>query len=153
MAKTAVGLFSTVALAEKIADELETSGFSRDEIRIVTEPLDMPMPSVLSTPGTAFLEDLSRELLDIGATEKEAEVYVQEVRGGASLLLATGSDDNVEAAVAIMNRANAEDVEKLQGMEPAIPSELERNVISTRAESVMTGRTRQSGSGARIFTW
>jgi hypothetical protein len=153
MTRTVVGLFEDQTLANQVACELKAAGVPSGEIQVLVDPLDLPVRGLLSTPHTDFMAFLCRELREIGATEEEAEVYIQGVQKGGALILATGPADKVEAAAAIMNRNNARDVEELAGLEPALPAAAHISGGATRSGSVLTGRIRQSGDGARIFVW
>jgi hypothetical protein len=153
MARTTVGLFENKALANQVARELEAIGFPPDEVRVFVNPLDLPVTGALSTPHTEFMASLCRDLREIGAKEEEADAYILGVQKGGALVFASGSSEKVDAAAKIMNRNNAADVEELAGMEPALPATVRAGFQSTRPETMMAGRIRQSGSGARIFVW
>ena len=92
MSKTAVGLFENPGLADQVVRDLEASGFPRNGVRILSEPRDMPVTGVMSTPRNDFQVDLEHDLRTIGATEPEAKAYVQGVRRGGVLVFASGPD-------------------------------------------------------------
>lgn len=118
-----------------------------DEVRLLREPLAMPVRDVLSIPGIDFAAALSRDLVAIGATETEAQAYVKAVRRGGVLVFATGSAEQVDGAAQIMNRHSAAQVEELSGSEPSLPVGELDNV------SVLTGGGQYPEGGARIFVW
>jgi len=152
MARTAVGLFENQALANQVARELKTIGLPGDEVRVVVDPRDLPVTGVLSTPHTDFMTSLRRDLREIGAKEEEAKAYVLGMEKGGALVLATCSADKVDMAAEIMNRHSAKDVEELAGLEPVLPAgHIGGDIL--RRESILTGRIRQFGGGARIFVW
>jgi hypothetical protein len=153
MSKTAVGLFENPGLADQVVHDLEGGGFPRNEIRILGESLDMAGSGVMSTPRTDFQVELNRDLRKIGATEPEAEAYVEGVRRGGVLVFASGPDEKIEAAAEIMNRHSPVEVEELTGGELNLPSTTGRNVSAPHDSSVQTGKTRQTGGGARLFSW
>jgi hypothetical protein len=153
MSKTAVGLFENPGLADQVVHDLEAGGFPRNEIRILGESLDMAGSGVTSTPNIDFEVSLNRDLRKIGATEAEAEAYVQGVRRGGILVFASGPDEKIDAAAEIMNRHSPVEVEELTGGELNLPSTTGRNVNATQDSSVQTGKTRQAGGGARMFSW
>ena len=153
MSKTAVGLFENSGLANQVARDLEASGFPRIDIRILGESLDMAGSGVMSIPNIDFEVSLNRDLRTIGATEPEAEAYVQGVRRGGVLVFASGSDEKIDTAAEIMNRHSPVEVEELTGGEPDLSSTTGENVTPTQTRSVQTGRVRQSGGGARVFVW
>jgi hypothetical protein len=64
----------------------------------------MPVNNVLSTPpGTEFSLALFRDLRNVGATEAKAHAYALGVREGGVLAFATGSPNQIRAALEIMN--------------------------------------------------
>jgi hypothetical protein len=153
MPKTAVGLFNNSSLADQVVRDLEASGLPRDDVRVLSEPLNMVVTGMMSTPRNDFQVGLNRDLRKIGATEAEAEAYVQGVRRGGVLVFASGPDEKIGAAAEIMNRHSPVEVEELTGGELNLPSTTGRNVNATHDGSVLTGRTRQAGGGARMFSW
>jgi|SRR5580658_1790511 hypothetical protein len=160
MAKTAVGLFESQGLADQVVHDLAAGGFPRKEIRILREPLDMAVAEVTSIPHTDFEVGLDRELKAIGASEGEANAYVQQVRRGGVLVFATGSSQEVDNAAEIMNHHGPIKVEELIGCEPSssrmtgqsLPLSRDANTPPAH-DTTQTGRVRQSGDGVRMFVW
>jgi hypothetical protein len=153
MSKTAVGLFENPGVADQVVHDLDASAFPRSEIRTLGEPRDMGDTEIMGTPHTDFEVGLDRELKTIGASEREANAYVQGVRRGGVLVFATGSNEQVDSAAEIMNRHGAVEVEELIGREPNTGSMIDENMAAVHDGSVQTGRTRQPGGGARMFVW
>ena len=153
MAKTALGLFANQAMATEVAQEITALGFAAKEVRVLSEPRDMPVTTVLSTPGTDFTLALCRDLRQIGATEAETEAYVQGVRKGGPLVFATGSGTQVDTAAEMMNRHKAIRVEELSGLEPDLPNVVPGSTACTHDDSTLGGRPGSCGDGARIFVW
>jgi hypothetical protein len=153
MSKTAVGLFENPGVADQVVHDLDASAFPRREIRTLGEPRDMGGTGITDTPHTDFEVGLDRELKTIGASEREANAYVQGVRRGGVLVFATGSNEQVDSAAEIMNRHGAVEVEELIGREPNTGSMIAENMAAVHDPSVQTGRTRQPGCGARMFVW
>ena len=153
MAKTAVGLFENPSSVDDVVHELEASGFPRNDVRVLGEPREMAGSGVMSTPHTDFEVDLIRELRTIGAAEADAEAYVEGVRRGGVMVFATGSDEKADAAAEIMNRHHAVEIEELSGSEPHLPRTDGNDMAPGRQSSVMAGRIRSSGGGARLFVW
>jgi hypothetical protein len=160
MSKTAVGLFENPGVADQVVHDLNAGDFPRREIRLLREPLDMALTGVTSIPHTDFEVGLDRELQAIGASEGEANAYVQEVRRGGVLVFATGSNVEVDNAAEIMNRHGAIKVEELIGREPSgnrmmgqsLPLSRDANTPPAH-DATQTGRIRQSGDGVRMFVW
>ena len=157
MSKTAVGLFEHAGVADQVVHDLDASAFPRNEIRILGEPRDMSVDGAMSTPRTDFQVGLDRELRAIGASDQEASAYVQGVRRGGVLVFATGSNEQVDNAAEIMNRHDAMKVEELVGSEPntgsSMVGESGESAAPVHDSFTQTGRTRQSGGGARMFVW
>ena len=153
MSKTTVGLFENPGLADEVVHDLEASGFPRNDIRVLSEPLDMAVTGAMSTPHHDFQVALNRDLRTIGATEPEADAYVQGVRRGGVLVFANGPDEKIEAAAKIMNRHSPVEVEELTGGKLHLPGTTGENRSPGHDISVQTGRIRQSGGGARMFAW
>lgn len=152
MARTAVGLFLDPSLVGDVIRELEANGFARQDIRVVGEALGMTEPGAMSIAHTDFEVDLIRELRSIGASEDDAECYLEGLRRGAVIVFAAASDQRAEIAAQIMNRHNAVEIEKLKVTEPHLP--LDRSSMSpNRDASTQSGRVRSSGGGARLFIW
>ena len=153
MTKTAVGLFENPSSVDQVVRDLEASGFPRNELRVLGEPREMAGSGIMSIPRTDFEVDLTRELTTMGATETDAEAYVQGVRRGGVMVFATDSGEKTDAAAEIMNRHHAVEVEELSGSEPHLRRTDGNPMAASRQSSVMTGRTRSSGGGARLFVW
>src|SRR5271170_1215949 len=95
MPKTVVGLFENARLVDDAVREIEALGLPRQEVRIMKEPASFEVTGVMSFPRVDFEVDLRRGLSRIGATAAETEAYVEGLRRGGALALATGSDDKV----------------------------------------------------------
>ena len=153
MSKTAVGLFENPGVADQVVRDLEVSGFPRNDVRILSESLDMKGSGAMGIPNINFEVSLDRDLRKIGASGPEAEAYVSGVRRGGVLVFASGPDERIDTAAEIMNRHSPLEVEELTGGGLDLPSRSGENVSPTRGSSVQTGRVRQSGGGARVFSW
>jgi len=153
MSKTAVGLFEDQAAANQVVHDLHAGSFPRGEIRTLGEPRDMAVTGIMSTPRSDFEVGLDRELKTIGASEREAKAYVQGARRGGVLVFATGSKEEVDMAAEIMNRRGAIEVEEFIGGEPNPGGVIGQSMSPANDRSSQTGRTRQAGGGARLFSW
>jgi hypothetical protein len=153
MPKTAVGLFQHPGVVDEVVREIEALGFPRNEVRTLGEPLSFDVTGVMSFPRLDFEVDLIRELTRIGATQAEAQAYVEGLRRGGALVLTTGSDDKVDAAAEIMNRHGAVEIEESSGPEPHLPLVVHESMTPIRDRSVMAGRIRQADGGASFFVW
>jgi hypothetical protein len=153
MSKTVVGLFEHPGVVDQVVRDLDASAFPRDKIRIVGEPREMQGDGVTSTPRIDFEVGFNRELTAIGASAREAEAYVQGLRRGGVLVLATGSNEQVDNAATIMNRHDAMDLAELTGSRPGTFSVPAENMTPMLDGSPQTGRIAQPGGGARLFVW
>lgn len=152
MAKTVVGLFESPAHMDDAVREIEALGFPAKDIHTLKEPATFEVTGVMSFPRIDFETDLGRELTRIGATVTEAEAYVEGLRHGGALALATGSDENLEAAARIMDRYGAIAIEEVIGLEPRMPVVAHANMTPIHSSAGLAGRIRQPDGGAR-FVW
>lgn len=152
MPMTAVGLFENPDLVDEVVREIEAQGFPRKEVRTLTEPATFEVTGVMSFPRQDFEVDLLRELSRIGATKAESKEYVAGLRRGGALVFATGSDENVKAAAAIMNRRGALDIAEASGAEPQLPGVVRQNMSPVQDSPVLAGRIRETGPTA-FFVW
>ena len=153
MPKTAVGLFLEREPMGKAIEEMEALGLPRNEVRVLGEPLDFAVPGITSIAHIDFEVDLARELIRIGATKEEAEAYLQGIRRGGELVFATGPNDKVDAAAAVMNRHGAVEVEEVSGPEPHLPTLNRTGTQPLQEPGIQSGRIRQPGGGACVFVW
>jgi hypothetical protein len=153
MPKTVVGLFENPALVDEVVREIEALGFPRREVRSLAEPASFEVTGVMSFPRLDFEVNLARALTKIGATSAEADAYVNGLRRGGALVLATGSDDRVQSAADIMNRKGAVQIEESDGPEPKLPGVAREGTTPMRDSPVLAGRIREAGDGACFFVW
>jgi len=154
MAKTAVGLFENPGSVDEVVRDLVANSFSQNEVRVLGEPREIAGSGIMSIPHTDFEVDLIRELRTIGAAEADAEAYVEGVRRGGVMGFATGSGEKADAAVEIMNRHRAVEIEELSASEPHLPgTHRDDQLARGRNSSVQVGRFRSPGGGARMFAW
>jgi hypothetical protein len=153
MAKTAVGLFKNSSAAEAAVKALEAGGFSSDDIRVLSEPLDMPTSGALSTPRTDFEVALGRDLKAMGASDAHVAAYVAGVQSGGVIVFATAPGDKADSAVGIMNSNGAADVEDVTGEDVTLPSASQTVGASDRDTTVLTGRSPSPAGGAQLFVW
>ena len=153
MSKTPVVLFEHPGVVDHVVSDLDASSFPRDKIGIIGEPRKIDGDGVTSTPRIDFEVGFNRELTAIGASGREADAYVQVVRRGGVLVLATGSNEQVDNAATIMNRHDAMELAELNGSRPETLSVPSENMTPMLDGSPQTGRIAQPGGGARMFVW
>ena len=144
MPRTVIALFKSPTQVEETVEEIEGLGFPRREVRTLEEPASLGVTGVMSFPDLDFKAEMTRALTQIGATAPEVQTFVHGIEKGGALVLATGSDRNVEKAAAVMNRRGAVQSEQSLGSEPELP---EIPVDS------MPPNSREEVSGARLFVW
>jgi hypothetical protein len=104
----------------------------------------------MSFPKLDFEVDLIRGLTRIGATKAETQAFVEGLRRGGALVFATGWDESIEAAAAMMNRHGAVEIEEGSGPEPRLPGVVRENTTPMRDHPVQAGRIREA-DGATCF--
>ena len=144
MTKTAVGLFENSGLVDGVVRDLESIGILRNDIRVLSEPLEIAGEGVLSTPRTDFEVDLTHDLMALGVVQADAEAYVEGVQRGGVMVFATGQ--KAEEAAEIMNRHGAVGIEKVSGSQTALPN-------IDHDPSGQSGGSSSATSGARMFVW
>lgn len=122
MAKTAVGLFENLMTAARVADDLEAHGLPAGKIHVLGEPQQFKSLGAMSGRPSAFEADSTRELERVGATRLEVEAYLNGLRQGRTLVIATSSDNKSGAVVQIMNLGGAFDVEELMARNRVLPA-------------------------------
>jgi len=152
MAKTAVGLFKDSGAAEKAVRALESAGFAAGDIRVLSEPFDMPTSDALSTPRTDFEVALGRDLAAMGASEAHIATYVAGVRSGGVIVFATGPGDKADAAVGILNSNGAAGSGEVGG-DVQLPGAARSVAAPDRDTTVLTGRSTSPAGGAQLFVW
>jgi hypothetical protein len=153
MPQTVVGLFENSGLVDDVVREIETLGFPRQEVRTLKEPTTFEVTGIMSFPRLDFEVDLSRELTRIGATQTEAQAYIDGLRRGGALAFATGTTEKVQAAADVMARYGAVEIEEVGGPVPQLPEVVHANMTPMRDGPVMAGRISQAGGGPRCFVW
>ena len=154
MPKTAIGLFRAGQSVEPVISDIEALGIPRNEIRVLAEPRTFEITDPMSFPRLDFEVELRRDLARLHATKTEADAYLEGLRRGGTMVLATGSDldtKKVDEAVHIMNRYSAIGLEEITGPEPYLPRV--PHAGAPHADTmVLAGRVRQS-NGACAFVW
>jgi hypothetical protein len=154
MAKTAVGLFKDERAASAAVKALEAAGVAGKDIRVIGEPLDLPVSGALSIPRVDFEVTLARDLAAMGASKAHVAGYAEGVRKGEFLVLATAAGDKGDAAVASMNAHGATSVEEVAGDSGGLhEGEEEAPAVRSAGDQVLAGRTISRASGAKLFVW
>jgi hypothetical protein len=152
MPNTAVGLFPNPSLVDDVVREIEALGFPQQEIRTMEEPANFAVTGVMSFPRLDYETILVRELTRIGTTQAEADTFVDGLRRGGALVLATGSDFAVDAAADLMDLRGAVGIEEVAGSEPFLAGVDRSSKSPVRENAAQAGRIRRGG-GASCFVW
>ncbi len=152
MPKTVVGLFKKPGQVDEVIREIEGLGFPRKDVHALAEPATFPVTGVMSFARLDFEVELMRELTRIGATPAESQAYVDGMRRGGALVMATGSDERVDAAADVINRHGAVGIEETSGAQPRLPAVVREGTNPTRTSAVLAGRVREP-EGATFFVW
>jgi hypothetical protein len=99
MSKTVVGLFKNPSQVDDVVTEIEALGLARQDVRTLAEPSTFEVIGVMSfarldfeVDPSGFRSGVMRELSRIGATKADAQAYVDGLRRGGALEMATSSD-------------------------------------------------------------
>ncbi len=153
MPKTVVGLFKKPGEVDKVVREIAALGFPRKDVHALAEPGTFEVTGVMSFARLDFEVELMRELTRIGATQAESQAYVEGMRRGGALVMATGSDEQVDAAADVINRHGAVGIEETSGPEPRLPGVIREGLGPARTSPVLAGRIREPEGGATFFVW
>jgi hypothetical protein len=153
MTKTAVGLFENTGAVDGIVRDLEANGFAREDIRVLSESVEMPGSGLMSTPHNDFEVKLTRDLGVFGVIEADANAYAQGLRRGGSMVFVISQGEKADAATEIMNRHGALDLKEIGASAPHLPDPDQDDVAPIRGGSIQAGRFRSPGAGARLFVW
>jgi len=110
MHKTIVALYDTRSDAEAAVRDLEADGFSRSVTEIVTHT--GATTEAMIDSATAHSGGLLSRLSGWDVPDSDAHVYAEAVRRGGALLKLRVDDDDVDRAVAVLERGNIVDVER-----------------------------------------
>ena len=106
MNRTIVALYDTRSDAEAAVRDLEADGFDRSATEIIAHT-----GATMDTTSRESGGFLSR-LFEWSVPERDAHVYAEGVRRGGSLLKLRVDDDDVDRAVAVLERGNVVDVDE-----------------------------------------
>lgn len=153
MPKTAVALFKNPTVAQGVVAEIERLGIPKKETVTLEEPGMFPVNGVMNFNRLDYEVELGLALTQIGASSAQQEAYVKGLRNGGALVLASGPDQKMEAAIEIMNRQGAVSLEESDHPEPALPEPDLDDITTDRDAPVQAGRIRETSSGAQLFVW
>jgi hypothetical protein len=171
MSQTTVGLFENASAAEAVVGSLRAHGFPSSGIRIVSAPKGTSIDSSVGDFGPGF----SKDLRAIGVGEHESGAYLSAVQRGHFLVYATGSVQQTDEAVRVMDEFAALEIEEFAGVgvgtaaggkngidlkttdmgtinpESRLPES--QVTIGAHETSYTSHASRAKKEGARVFSW
>ena len=145
MTNTVMGLFDDTSTAEKVRDELTSSGFNRSNVSIDKED---------SSGG------LRDDLVKRGVAQEDAEYYVKGISQGGALVTVQADETRTDEAVAIMDRYADDAQGQDMRAEPVDSARTERTVagedqvtLETAEEEIKVGKRAVAQGGKRIRTY
>ena len=167
MSQTAVGLFEDAGVAEAVVGSLRAHGFPSGGIRVVSAPKGASIDS--SDFGLGF----SKDLRAMGVSEYESGAYFSAVQRGRVLVYATGTAQQTDEAVGIMDEFGALEIEELASVGAGVgkakgtavkttdmgtvnpESRLPESQVTIGAheKSYTSHSSRAKKEGARVFSW
>lgn len=143
MANTIVSLFDDGGEAQRLVRELTTAGFDQGSVNTIT-----------SNSG-----DVSNTLRSASVPQDAASVYERGVKGGGTLVTLRVEDDEVDRAMAIINRYNTVDIDERSTQSAgSTTSDLGRTsaqgeaVIPVVEEQLNIGKRQVERGGVRIYS-
>src|SRR3954447_1158560 len=114
--QTLVALYDDAASARQVLDELRAAGLPHDRFWIsgnATETANLGSSRLTDFVGdSATPENRVRSLTRLGIPEDDAHLYAEGVRRGGTLLIGEVTNDDVERALAIIERSSPVDLDK-----------------------------------------
>ncbi len=158
MSKTVVGLFPQSQDAQAAMRDLETMGVKRNSVQVMTSDARDKVLNALTT---------------VGVPKDDSQLYAEGVRRGGALVVGTVEDNQADQAVAILDRNNTIDIDKLGSRyretgftnydavqpaytEPNLSKERDLNkqiTIPIVEEQLVVGKRAVERGGARIHTF
>ena len=158
MSKTVVGLFPQSDDAQGAMRGLETLGIKRNSVQVMTNDAR---------------DKVLNALTSVGVPQDDAHLYAEGVRRGGALVVGTVEDGQADEAVAILDRNNTIDIDKLGSRyretgytdysaaapaytEPDLTTERDLNkqiTIPVVEEQLVVGKREVQRGGARIHTF
>jgi uncharacterized protein (TIGR02271 family) len=153
MAKTIVGLFDNQQKAQRAVQELANAGYPQSDIYCI-----------ILNGRTMDTIDVAGSLMRAGVPTEEVHHYSSEIERGNSVVVLKPSDAAVEAAVAVLERNGAKDLDQWRGAPTAgftgnEPTRLAKaddgstiTAIPVVEEELKVGKRQVKGGNVRIYT-
>jgi hypothetical protein len=118
MTRTAIGLFDGFAEAQRLIPTLVAQGIQSEDITIIANREETAVGEVLVAAAWGVNVDVGpasrgepAALIALGVPADEAQPYAMVLDGGGALVSVAAADDQVDQALALMERYTTEDFE------------------------------------------
>jgi hypothetical protein len=118
MTRTAIGLFDGFAEAQRLIPTLVAQGIQSEDITIIANREETAVGDVLVAAAWGVNVDVGpasrgepAALIALGVPADEAQPYAMVLDGGGALVSVAAADDQVDQALALMERYTSEDFE------------------------------------------
>jgi hypothetical protein len=118
MTRTAIGLFDGFAEAQRLIPTLVAQGIQSEDITIIANREETAVGDVLAAAAWGVNVDVGpasrgepAALIALGVPADEAQPYAMVLDGGGALVSVAAADDQVDQALALMERSTTEDFE------------------------------------------
>ena len=118
MTRTAIGLFDGFAEAQRLIPTLVAQGIQSEDITIIANREETSVGEVLVAAAWGVNVDVGpasrgepAALIALGVPADEAQPYAMVLDGGGALVSVAAADDQVDQALALMERYTSEDFE------------------------------------------
>ncbi len=163
--KTVVGLYSTVAEANKVKSTLQTEGYETSHITVIDQTGEGYAGK--STSGTGVGDKIKDFFTGFSDHTDEHAQYAQRVGNGGALLAVTVPDEEADETADMLyehgatgiqddyqggNTGSAKDVAVLEGSRDRVGSTTGEQVIPVVAEELVVGKREVERGGVRIFS-
>jgi hypothetical protein len=118
MTRTAIGLFDGFAEAQRLIPTLVAQGIQSEDITIIANREETSVGEVLVAAAWGVNVDVGpasrgepAALIALGVPADEAQPYAMVLDGGGALVSVAAADDQVDQALALMERYTTDDFE------------------------------------------
>jgi uncharacterized protein (TIGR02271 family) len=148
---TAIGVFKDSVTAERVARELETSGFPAANIQVSHETAGNSYTEGERRSEGGGIAGFFRRLF--GADEDETGYYEGAVRSGNAVVTVDSDERQINQAVDVMNRNGAVDVEREPAgfTAPAVGGDAKK-VIPSIEEELQVGKRAVQRGAVRVYS-
>lgn len=144
MARIVVGMFDHLKDAEAAERDLVDSGFSRDDINLISKDVKGKFAQLFQKKDD--LSDMTRALVNAGIPEDQARAYAERTHRGGTLLTVNCSDDMAQPAAHILNRHHSSGVDR-----EVTGQQMDETVMQRDETAMRTDKTRLDEGDTTVF--